>query len=535
MNDGEPLVRLEKVTKRYPTPEGVEPLQVLRGIDLDLAAGRSLAVVGPSGLGKSTLLKVIGALDRPTSGRVLFDRRDLSSLDEDGLSGFRNRDVSFVCQMHHLLPQLTLMENVLVPTLADRSYAPREQPRERARRLLERVGLLPRAQYRPGRLSGGECQRAAVVRALIMGPRLLLGDEPEYIDENGRAFQVRLAGGIANSVLQGSLVIPGDAFLERFPSISGRRVFLVDAPRESAGALRRELERALCDFGVEVTPAAERLAAFNTVEHTYLRIFLALGGLGLALGSVGLGVIVFRNVLERRSELALLRAVGFSRRALISLVFREHWLLFAAGLVTGAVAAGVASLPAVLSLGTAAPYVTICLVLAGPAGSGSAWVYLATRLATAGGLLDALRREWRTARSGVERQVLLWYPSQRRVRAVLLGKYRFTVRRDRPFNGKVRVVPDDPALALRVVKVAALVEKLGLVAQDVEAVREAFRHEEHALVFGREHLPDPFPERGAAAADVHGHVEDLPRYHAHEFRLGVSQLVMQPPKDAGTG
>jgi len=178
MKDGEPLLRLEKVTKRYPTPEGVEPLEVLRGIDLDLAAGRSLAVVGPSGSGKSTLLNIIGALDHPASGKVLFDGRDLSSLDEDGLSRFRNRDVGFVFQMHHLLPQLTLMENVLVPTLAERSHAPREEPRERARRLLERVGLLPRADYRPGRLSGGECQRAAVVRALIMGPRLLLGDEP---------------------------------------------------------------------------------------------------------------------------------------------------------------------------------------------------------------------------------------------------------------------------------------------------------------------------------------------------------------------
>ena len=170
------LVKLERVTKRYPTPEGVEPLEVLSRVSLSVPAGASLAVVGPSGSGKSTLLNIMGGLDRPTSGRVLFDGRDLAALDEDQLSRVRNVDIGFVFQMHHLLPQLTVLENVLVPTLA--GPARDEHCEQRARRLLDRVGLAARADWRPGRLSGGECQRTAVVRALINEPKLLLADEP---------------------------------------------------------------------------------------------------------------------------------------------------------------------------------------------------------------------------------------------------------------------------------------------------------------------------------------------------------------------
>lgn len=176
MNDDTPLVRLHDVTKRYPTPEGVEALEVLSGITLEIAAGRSLAVVGPSGSGKSTLLNIMGALDKPTSGVVTLAGRDLAGMDEDALSLVRNRDIGFVFQMHHLLPHLTVLENVLVPTLVHQSRG--ESCVDRARRLLDRFGLAARSDYRPGRLSGGECQRTAVVRALINGPKLLLADEP---------------------------------------------------------------------------------------------------------------------------------------------------------------------------------------------------------------------------------------------------------------------------------------------------------------------------------------------------------------------
>ncbi len=148
---------------------------MLRGVDLTLGPGESVAICGPSGCGKSTLLNIIGTLDRPDSGTVALDGRDATALSEAELSEVRSRVLGFVFQMHHLLPQCSILENVLVPTLTGRSPDGAE---ERARKLLERVGLGARAGHRPGQLSGGECQRAAVVRALINRPRLVLADEP---------------------------------------------------------------------------------------------------------------------------------------------------------------------------------------------------------------------------------------------------------------------------------------------------------------------------------------------------------------------
>jgi ABC-type lipoprotein export system ATPase subunit len=176
MADTPPLLELQAVTKAYPGLAGEPP--VLSDISLVLDRGESLAIVGPSGCGKTTLLNIIGTLDRPTSGRVLFEGRDLTTLDERALAELRNRHLGFVFQMHHLLPQCTVWENVLVPTLATRNEVLRDGAPERARRLLERVGLGHRLHHRPGQLSGGERQRAAVVRALINEPQLLLADEP---------------------------------------------------------------------------------------------------------------------------------------------------------------------------------------------------------------------------------------------------------------------------------------------------------------------------------------------------------------------
>ncbi len=151
---------------------------MLRDLTLEILAGESIAIVGPSGSGKSTFLNILGTLDRPTSGLVLFDRQDLSRLDDIQLAGVRNRQIGFIFQSHHLLPQCTVLENVLVPTLANRDVALRNGAIERAGRLLEKVGLGTRLTHRPGQLSGGERQRVAVVRALINQPRLLLADEP---------------------------------------------------------------------------------------------------------------------------------------------------------------------------------------------------------------------------------------------------------------------------------------------------------------------------------------------------------------------
>jgi lipoprotein-releasing system ATP-binding protein len=191
MADPATILELAGVTKSYASPEGVET-PVLRGIDLRLSAGESMAIAGPSGCGKSTLLNIIGTLDLPTAGTVRLTGRDVPSLTEKQLAELRSGVIGFVFQFHHLLPQCSILENVLVPTLVG---APPEDPEGRARKLLERVGLGSRLTHRPGQLSGGECQRAAVVRALINRPQLLLADEPTgSLDRGSAASLAQLLG-----------------------------------------------------------------------------------------------------------------------------------------------------------------------------------------------------------------------------------------------------------------------------------------------------------------------------------------------------
>ena len=160
-----------------------------------------------------------------------------------------------------------------------------------------------------------------------------IGDTLDYVDERGQPFKVRIVGAVANSILQGQLLIDEAAFKARFPSIAGYRMFLIDAPSNTSSNVAAALSRSLQDFGLELTPTATRLAQFNAVQNTYLGTFQILGGLGLLLGSAGLGVVVLRNVLERRGELAVMQAVGFSRSKLRGLVLREHMTLLWAGLV----------------------------------------------------------------------------------------------------------------------------------------------------------------------------------------------------------
>jgi lipoprotein-releasing system ATP-binding protein len=191
-----PLVKLVNVTKRYESPDNAAALTVLDGVSLEVITGESLAIVGPSGSGKSTLLHIIGTLDRPTAGQVSLAGKDLSQLNETELALVRNRQIGFIFQAHFLLPQCTVLENVLVPTLVNQRDSPvspdpgSESAEKRASRLLDRVGLAPRLSHRPGELSGGERQRVAVVRALINRPQLLLADEPTGALDHASAQQL---------------------------------------------------------------------------------------------------------------------------------------------------------------------------------------------------------------------------------------------------------------------------------------------------------------------------------------------------------
>jgi lipoprotein-releasing system ATP-binding protein len=167
------MLEAVNVTKQYATPAG--PLTVLAGVNLTLKPGDAAAIMGPSGSGKSTLLYILGALEPPTSGTVTLDGRNPFQLDPAGIAAYRNDRIGFVFQDHCLLPQCTVVENVLIPTLV---AANSDGALERARALVAQVGLAPRADHRPAALSGGERQRVAIARALVRQPRLLLCDEP---------------------------------------------------------------------------------------------------------------------------------------------------------------------------------------------------------------------------------------------------------------------------------------------------------------------------------------------------------------------
>lgn len=220
-----------------------------------------------------------------------------------------------------------------------------------------------------------------------------VGDTIDYLDERGQPFKVRIIGAVANSILQGQLLIDEAEFVKRFPNESGYRMFLIDAPSNTAAQVSATLSRALQDVGLELTPTAVRLNQFNAVQNTYLGTFQVLGGLGLLLGSVGLGIVVMRNVLERRSELAVLLAVGFRKQQVQRLLLLENGALLVAGLAIGMVAAGIAVLPALWSPAAQLPVTSLTLTLAAVLLNGALWTWVATRYAVRGDLLAALRNE----------------------------------------------------------------------------------------------------------------------------------------------
>ena len=184
------MLELIDITKGYGDPGIPGYVPVLKSLSLKLAAGESMAVLGPSGCGKSTLLNIIGALDKPSHGQVRFMGQDLTVLDETKLSFIRNQEIGFVFQMHHLLPHCTVLENVLIPTLAYPNAKRNEYYEKRAMELIEKIGIAECVDRRPGELSGGQRQRAAVARALINTPKLLLADEPTGSLDHGTAIDV---------------------------------------------------------------------------------------------------------------------------------------------------------------------------------------------------------------------------------------------------------------------------------------------------------------------------------------------------------
>jgi lipoprotein-releasing system ATP-binding protein len=170
----EPLIEVQELFKTF--GNGAKRVDVLKGIDLLISRGETVAIVGASGVGKTTLLHVLGTLDRPTSGKVLYENQDVFTLDEKALALFRNRQVGFVFQFHHLLPEFSALENVMMPCLIQ--GISKAEAGQRAESVLTLVGLRERLIHKPGELSGGEQQRVAVARAMVLEPKVLLADEP---------------------------------------------------------------------------------------------------------------------------------------------------------------------------------------------------------------------------------------------------------------------------------------------------------------------------------------------------------------------
>ena len=220
-----------------------------------------------------------------------------------------------------------------------------------------------------------------------------IGDVLEYEDEQGRPLGVEIAGTFPASILQGVVLIDEPAFVAKFPNNAGYSMFLIDCPPAKADAVSKHLTEQLGDRGLEIVPTAKRLGDFNAVENTYLSIFQILGGLGMLLGSAGLGIVVARNVLERRREFGLLEAVGFTPRQLRHLVFAEHRWLIIFALGVGVISALVAVFPNISQRGGGFPWGNAAILMLGMALLGAFWTWIATRLSLRGSLLPALRSE----------------------------------------------------------------------------------------------------------------------------------------------
>lgn len=212
------MIEISQITKSF------DSLQVLKGIDLSIGQGEIVSIVGPSGAGKTTLLQIMGSLDRPDGGRVLYDGTDIFTLSSRKLAAFRNANIGFVFQFHQLLPEFTMLENVALPALI--GGASRKDAHARALKLIDYLGLANRAQHHPSQLSGGERQRAAVARALVNNPRVVLADEPSgSLDSKNRDELHRLFFDLRRDLGHTFVIVTHD---EQLAAQADRRISLLD-------------------------------------------------------------------------------------------------------------------------------------------------------------------------------------------------------------------------------------------------------------------------------------------------------------------
>ncbi len=228
---------------------------------------------------------------------------------------------------------------------------------------------------------------------ITWGLKKVLGDTLVYLNESGKKIKLLLVAALDNSIFQGNILIADSLFVQNFPSTSGSKIMLVDAPKANQEQLAQLLNSTLTDYGIELIPTSSRLAEFNSVENTYLTVFMVLGGLGVIIGTFGLGVVLLRNMLERRSELALMMAIGYRKKQIFRLILSENLLVLVIGLICGLVSAFIGILPSILSPAFTMPLGFISILVLAVFVSGVVWIYFPTRNALKGNIIKGLREE----------------------------------------------------------------------------------------------------------------------------------------------
>lgn len=228
---------------------------------------------------------------------------------------------------------------------------------------------------------------------LTWGLKKKVGDTLTYLNEKGTKIHLLIVGSLAASVFQGNLLIDSDKFIENYPSSGGSNIMLVEAPQESKEKVKDILENTFLDHGIEVTATTERLATFYSITNTYLALFLALGGLGVIIGTIGLGIVIFRNILDRKRELASMQALGFRKKQIFKLIFRENFVLLISGILIGLLSAVIGILSSLLSPSFTIPGGFVIIVILGVFASGLLWIYFPTKISMKSKLIEALREE----------------------------------------------------------------------------------------------------------------------------------------------